>query len=190
MRKFACFLLLLCGAATLPAADTWRWRDADGVVHFSDVPVPGAELIRLGSAPKPGTVATPARPASNPTASGTANGGNESQIVPYARCVLLAPVNDQVLLNETFVQVAFDLQPALQGSHEIQVLLNGTRSPDWPSTSIQGSLAVQERGSYTLVARVVDDFGRDLCTSPQVLFHVRLPTVPNGVVRPIRPIPR
>jgi hypothetical protein len=175
MRKIACFLLLLGGVASLPAAETWRWRDANGVVHFSDRPVPGAELIHLGTAPKPGTVATPARQSAS---SGNQAGGTEAQIVPYARCVLLTPYNEQVLLNETVVQVTFDLQPALQGSHEVQVLLNGVPKADWPSTSTQGSLELTERGSYTLVARVVDDFGRDLCTSPQVTFHVRLPTVP------------
>jgi Domain of unknown function (DUF4124) len=187
MRKIACFLLLLCGVATLPAAETWRWRDANGVVHFSDRPVPGAELIHLGSAPKPGTVAGPSQPAATTSKanSGTRNGSAESQIVPYARCVLLTPVNDQVLLNENFVQVTFDLQPALQGNHEIQMLLNGKVSADWPSTSIQGSLPVLERGTYTLAARVVDDFGRDLCSSPLVTFHVRLPTV-----RPAGPTPR
>ena len=34
------------------AAETWRWKDANGVVHYSDRPVPGAERVSV-VAPKP-----------------------------------------------------------------------------------------------------------------------------------------
>jgi hypothetical protein len=171
MPKLACFLLLLGGTVALQAAETWRWRDANGVVHFSDVPVPGAERVNVGPAPKPGSVAT-ARSSPSSRDSG-------SDIVPYQRCVLAAPANDFVALNEPAVQVVLDLQPSLQGGHGIQMLLNGQLVTDWPSTSTQSTLNMQERGTFTLVARVVDEMGNGVCTSPQVTFHVRLPTVPQ-----------
>jgi len=36
----------LAFAASLAQADVWRWKDAKGNWHFSDVPVEGAELIK------------------------------------------------------------------------------------------------------------------------------------------------
>jgi hypothetical protein len=182
MRKIACFLLLALGAATLPAAETWRWRDANGVIHFSDRPVPGAERVELGSAPRPGSTTPEGR---TTTTQSRPQAEEEPAIVPYVRCVLVAPVNDQVLQNETSVQVALDLQPALQGNHRVQLLLNGQAEPNWGMTSTQGTLADLVRGSHTVVGQVVDEFGRPLCTSPAVTFHVRLPQV-----RPPTPTPR
>ncbi|MCC6171981.1 MAG: DUF4124 domain-containing protein, partial [Gammaproteobacteria bacterium] len=31
--------------ASLAQADVWRWKDAQGKWHYSDVPVEGAQLI-------------------------------------------------------------------------------------------------------------------------------------------------
>ena len=47
-------LLSLCAvllAVSAPAADIWRYKDANGVWQFSDRPVPGAE--KVGSTPRP-----------------------------------------------------------------------------------------------------------------------------------------
>jgi len=82
-------------------------------------------------------------------------------------------------------RLVFDLQPGLQSGHQVQLFLNGAVWSDWSPTATQGSLTVTERGTFTLVARVVGETGRDLCTSPQAIFHVRLPTVPM-----VRPTPR
>lgn len=41
-------LALIASSATL-AADVWRWTDAQGVVHYSDQPVPGAVRIKQTS---------------------------------------------------------------------------------------------------------------------------------------------
>jgi hypothetical protein len=45
MRYLPYLTLLL--AMPLMAANIWKWRDANGVVHFSDQPVPGAEQVNL-----------------------------------------------------------------------------------------------------------------------------------------------
>lgn len=48
---YACVLAALSAAAA--AADTWRWEDEAGQVHYGDTPPPGvkAERIRLPSSP-------------------------------------------------------------------------------------------------------------------------------------------
>jgi hypothetical protein len=54
MRQIATFLLFGV-ALTAGAAEIWRWKDANGVVHYSDNPVPGAKAAvrhRAGSGAK------------------------------------------------------------------------------------------------------------------------------------------
>ncbi len=83
-------LLLLAAALVLPAcpagaAEAWRWRDADGSVHFGDRPPPGiaAERLQLraspadaGSLQRPAPAQVPAA-ASVATAADAAPGGPE-----------------------------------------------------------------------------------------------------------------
>src|SRR5277367_4681564 len=54
--------IVLAALATFAgqAATVYKWTDSDGVVHYSDQPVPGAEKVYTGtgassSAAKPGT---------------------------------------------------------------------------------------------------------------------------------------
>jgi hypothetical protein len=174
MRKLACFLLL-CGAlAGAQAADIWRWKDANGVVHYSDVQVPGAERIAVQSAPKPGTVVTPATPRNTPAASVPAQQEpEETRIVPYVRCEIGSPQNEETFPNVTEVNVSVDLQPQLQSGHRMQVLLNGKAVGEWPADAQQFPLADLHRGAYTLSARVLDASGAPLCTSQTISFFVQ-----------------
>ena len=90
MRNFALFLLISSAIGVAAAADVWRWKDANGVVHYSDQPVPGAERLSVSPAPKPGSVATPPPP---PRAAAAAAAEPETpRIVPYQRCALSEPI--------------------------------------------------------------------------------------------------
>jgi len=47
-------LILLAGVgAALADGDIWRWKDAQGVFHYSDQWVPGSELIKSNSKSRP-----------------------------------------------------------------------------------------------------------------------------------------
>lgn len=46
MRKIIPIAFLLISPLALAAGDVYRWKDANGVPHYSDQPQPGAELIR------------------------------------------------------------------------------------------------------------------------------------------------
>jgi Domain of unknown function (DUF4124) len=188
MRKVA--LLLLIGCATLAlsqtgmAAETWKWKDANGVVHYSDRPVAGAERVDVvapkpsSSAPKPATAAPravtnadPDQPARQPA--------NQAAIVPYTRCVITAPDNDETFNAVNSVTVEVLLEPALQTGHRIEVLLNGSVVQDWPQDAMGHTLKNLDRGSYTISARVLDGFGGAVCSGPTINFYVHLPTVPQ-----------
>ena len=43
-------VIMCCLSAVVFAADTWRWVDENGIVHYSDRPAPGAERVQLGEA--------------------------------------------------------------------------------------------------------------------------------------------
>lgn len=52
--------LLLTAVCTTAQADVYRWKDAGGVWHYSDTPVPGAERVSGRAKPPVPRAATPA----------------------------------------------------------------------------------------------------------------------------------
>ncbi len=55
LRKLAITTLVLAAALVgSAAADIYRWKDAQGVFHYSDQWVPGSELIKSNSVRPPG----------------------------------------------------------------------------------------------------------------------------------------
>jgi hypothetical protein len=170
MRRSAVLLSMLF-ALNAGATELWRWKDADGVVHYSDRPVQGAERIDVRSqkssgeiTPKATAKVTPAPPPAQP-------------VVNYTRCVVSSPTNDQVFNAVSAVDVSLALEPALQVDHQLQVLLNGRADPDWPAGALSRTLVNLNRGSYTLSVRVLDLNGRALCAGPTINFHVRQPSI-------------
>jgi hypothetical protein len=174
MRKLTCFLLAGCAAAS--AADTWRWVDANGVTHFSDQPVPGAEKVQLQSAPKPGSVAP--KPAPQATAS------NQYRPQNYGACRVTSPENEQVFNSVNAVSAAIDLQPELQPGHRVRVYLNGRTVGNWPDDALSHMLTDLSRGSYTVSVQVLDESGRPVCSGAGISFHVRQPSLLAPIAPP------
>ncbi len=182
MRRIAAFLLLGI-ALSASAADIWRWKDADGVVHYSDSPVPGAERITVGgSAPRPDATSPPPAPAASAEAPAAAPRPAEA----YTRCAVVQPKNDEVFFAVDSVSVNVVIEPYLQPNHHIQVLLNGAPDPDWPEAAMSYTFTGLFRGSYTLAVRVVDANGRAVCSGPVSNFHIRQPSIlsPQSPQRP------
>jgi Domain of unknown function (DUF4124) len=48
MRKILCIAIAAClvAPATLAEGEVYRWKDANGLWHYSDQPQPGAELVK------------------------------------------------------------------------------------------------------------------------------------------------
>src|SRR5512139_843458 len=97
MRQIAALLSMLI-ALSAGATELWRWKDADGVVHYSDRPVQGAERIDVRSTQKSTGEFTPkpAAPAAPPA----------PPAVNYTRCIVSSPSNDQVFNAVSAVDVA------------------------------------------------------------------------------------
>jgi hypothetical protein len=177
MRRLASFLLSGF-VLTAGAAEIWRWKDANGGVHYSDSPVPGAERIEV-HASKPGTPGT-----TPPVTYSNSASAAEPAADRYTRCAVQQPANDAVLQASEPVTVSLAIEPGLQPGHRIQVLLNGAPYMDWPETLTSHILGTMYRGSYTLAVRVLDSSGAALCNGAASTFHVRQPSVLSPLRRP------
>jgi hypothetical protein len=162
-------LIALCVLAAFVgrAAVVYKWTDADGVVHFSDQPVPGAEKIITGAAP--------ARAAAAP-----------SQVAPPAAAAKPKPPAETAFSIEsptpdaTFfagaISVRAHLEPALQPNQAIAWLLNG-EPLDQPPDALAFQLDDLARGTYTLNATVTDTDTHETQSSAAVTFFVQKPSM-------------
>ncbi len=166
--------LLLLWATTSGAMNAWRWVDKDGVVHFSDQPMPGADKVQIKAAPKPGSVVTPYRAARS--ASESEDGPRDANF-QYTRCAVSGPSNDEVFQAGDAVTATFQLLPGYRVGDRIEALLNGQRITTWPETATRSTLTGLARGSYTLSFKVIGPDEGTLCTAAPVEFHVQQPSL-------------
>jgi hypothetical protein len=180
MRRLASFLLLGVALAAGAATEVWRWKDANGVVHYSDSPVAGAERVQLDQAP----ATAGAAPKTAPAARGPAPIPEPAPSPRYTRCAVTEPASDQNFrLGET-VSAAVAIEPDLQPGHRIQVHLNNAPYPEWPEAGLAYQLNGLVRGTYTLSVRVLGPTERILCTGPGISFHVRQASILSPVRKP------
>lgn len=154
-------LLLLAFPAT---AETYRWVDEDGVVHYSDRPVQGAELVTL----EPAQGFTPA-PATRRSARAQAG-----EAVRYESVEIVSPSEDEVLFNiETRLGVQVAMVPALAPEHFLRLTINGEDVTEKPVRSRSFQVEGVYRGTHTAQVLVVDADGTVIQQSPVRTFHVR-----------------
>jgi hypothetical protein len=187
MRLVATFLL--CGVAfTAGAAEIWRWRDANGVVHYSDQPRAGAERILIETPRPPAEQPPPPEPpAQGAQDSGSQEGNASRQPFSYSSCQVVAPTQDENFQGVQPISVSLSVEPEVQPGHRIQLLVNGAALPDWPPTATQYTLPEVYRGSHTLSVRIVDARGRPVCSGPSITFHLRQQSVLPPAGRAPRP---
>ena len=169
-------LLILCllAATGVAAQEAYRWVDADGVVHYSDTPVEGAERILL---PAP-NVAVTRQPASQaPAATGDAQQDEEAADEPfrYESIEVISPGAEETLWNiEGVLNVSVAVEPGLQRGHRVRAYFDGERQ-DVSGTSFQ----LQEvwRGVHNIQVEVVDEAGQLMIRSQPNRFYVQQNTV-------------
>ncbi len=167
MRTLPTFVMLLV-AASLGAAEAYRWVDKDGVVHYSDKLVPGAEKIPLVSAPKPGSVPQVYSP--------TAQAPREPD-TRLLTCKISSPAPEQTFGIEDTVPVLIETEPALAAGDQLTVTLNGARIEGWPTGGTSYQFAGLPRGAYTLLAVISAPDGRAKCTTAPLAFNVFQPSL-------------
>lgn len=167
--------------AQAPAATVYKWTDSNGVVHYSDQAVPGAERIITQSGAN-ARASTPA-PAANPRAVRSRPGKSEPTSSPldYTEFDIDSPQPDQTF-SESSVSVRLRLEPGLKPGHLISLYLNGKLVDGQSPQSTQFSLNDLPRGAYTLVASVMDASSGESKSTPPVSFNVRQ----NSLLSPLR----
>ncbi|MEJ2604589.1 MAG: DUF4124 domain-containing protein [Gammaproteobacteria bacterium] len=171
------FALLLALPVT---AQVYKWVDEDGVVHYTDRPVEGAEEVDLPETkgttfrrPEPVTPGPAAR-----SSDGRDDGQEQGQA--YESFRIVQPSDEETLWNiGATLEVSLSLSPALSQGHGVEVWFDGSvlESPD--PTSLNFTIPEVYRGTHTLWARVVDAAGRVLIQTDEVTIYVRQTSVVN-----------
>ena len=158
-------LALAAGPFALHAAIVYKWIDADGVVHFSDQPVPGAEKFVITGPSRMGTVTSGSGKATASQAKPTAPGTPLSLSID-------SPANEQTITGNQAVMVHLALAPDLKPTQAITWYLNGTPLTNQPADATQFTLEDLARGTYTLGATVLDQATGESKSAQSVTFYV------------------
>ncbi len=167
-------VLLLLIAMPVLAASVWKWRDANGVVHYSDQPVPGAELVNGLGANASSYTPVPAASAASSQSS------KSSAAVTYTNVEIWKPSADATIANTGGqVSVGVRVEPALATGHRLALYLDGVLVSGFPPQDSDYDLSDVERGTHSLTLVVLDTRGKQVATSSTVQFHIRQPSVLN-----------
>jgi hypothetical protein len=179
MRKLLFTIIIFPIAAF--AANTYRWTDEQGVVHYSDKPHPGAEIIHLreaqGYSPPPlerPSALSRSREEGTTQAADTDSGGYES-------LSFTSPTAEEVLWNlGGTLNVNMSLRPRLQRGHSIELYFDGTLVSPPRARRLSFQVNDVNRGEHSLRAQIVDASGNTLTGSDTIRFYVQQTAIRQG----------
>jgi len=181
-------LLAFASQAQESKKELWTWRDANGVVHFSDTPGPGAKRVDLvvtgppsGGAPAaapstPRQGSAPARPAAAPG-------------VIYTSLEIWQPENGASFFEaDATVSVRLRSEPEVSADDSLLLFLDG-RLVEGAVNSLDYTLSALDRGAHSITAQIVDAKGKEKIRSAPVVFHMKQNTIiaPRAVGPNLRP---
>jgi hypothetical protein len=189
-------LLAFASQAQQTNKELWKWTDSNGVVHYSDVPGPGAVKVDLAvtqSQPRP-TVATPAAAPSGSAAARPA----APATVTYTSLEIWQPENGASFFGgDAAVNVRLRSEPTVSPDDSLLLFLDG-KLVEGPTNAAEYTLSNLERGAHSVTAQILDTKGKEKIRSQPVVFHIKQVTTiaPRAVgpnVKPppsVRPTPR
>jgi len=168
-------MLILVGllAAAPAMAAAYKWVDEDGVIHYSDRPREGAELVELSEYSRK----TGARIYRAPLAAADDGAAAAAEEAPfkYASLAVASPGAEETLWNiEGVLNVSLALSPGLQSGHRVRVYFDGQ-----PRMVNGTSFQIEEvwRGVHNIQAEIIDDTGKLMIRSRTNRFYVQQSTV-------------
>jgi Domain of unknown function (DUF4124) len=187
MRKW---LILLFGlvVSSVHGAPAWTWVDANGQVHFSDVPVAGAKKIELASAQADGAAPRQSQ-AQQGAAPGTEPELPAERANQYRTFNITSPAQQETLwATGSVLNVQIELEPRLQPNHRLDLFLDGKRL-NLNSTSTSLTVPDVFRGIHTMQAVIVGQRGEEVLRSLATTFMVQQTSIqnPNNANTPSRP---
>jgi hypothetical protein len=159
----------LFAACAADAAVIYKWTDADGIVHYSDQPVPGAVRVVTSSSTANGIGG------GSPTGLGALTNKAQPTAAGNSRPSIESPAQDQVFFADDIVTVRLGLQPGLNENHSITWHLNGKQLDD-RADSVAFTLPSLPRGTYAIAATVTDLSTGAAQSTDSVTFYVRQPS--------------
>ena len=181
-------LLAFASQAQQATKELWTWRDANGVVHFSDTPGPGARRVDL---------VVPGPPSGNATAAAAATAGTVAQPpaapgVTYSLLEIWQPENGASFFDaDATVNVRIRSEPALAEGDTLRLYLDGKRI-EGADTALEYTLENLDRGAHSIMATIRDARGNEKIRSQPVVFYMKQNTIiaPRAVGPGVRPVPR
>jgi hypothetical protein len=152
------------------AAVVYKWTDSDGVVHFSDQPVPGAEKIYTGASNTAVSVPT------GQNAGSTADTEKTAGALDYAEFSIASPSPEQTFFGDNPINANLALSPSLKAGQIVTWHLNGTEVTDQGATATAITLPHLDRGTYSIGATVTDPATGQSRSTNEVTFYVRQPS--------------
>jgi hypothetical protein len=149
----------------------YKWTDSDGVVHFSDQPVPGAEKIFTATSASAGPSSRPSVDAQNAAAQKSTSGA-----LSYSQFAITSPSPDQTFFGDELIGVHLALDPSLKADQAITWHLNGKQLDDQGPTTTQFALPHLDRGTYVIAATITDQKTGESMSTDSVNFFVRQPS--------------
>lgn len=154
--------ILVLAAPALAQQSVWKWRDADGVVHYSDQPVPGAERVQLSTRDS-----TPAPAAAQaPTSSGPASAP------AYKNLEIWKPFPEATVKGAQ-VSVGIRVEPGLVPGHSLWLYLDGRRVDSGTPNATEYELEELAGGKHSVTALIADAKGQNVLTSQPVTFSIQ-----------------
>lgn len=155
------------------AAVVYKWKDENGVIHYSDQPVPGAEKIYTASSPSPKSGSTAAGRTS------AAGGAQTRAKAPgqFERIAITSPAPEQAFFGDEIISVSLILEPAPKPTQVITWMLNSKPIDDQPPNTTHFTLQNLPRGAYTIAATVTDQASGESQSTATISFFVRQPSM-------------
>jgi Domain of unknown function (DUF4124) len=155
------------------AAVVYKWTDSDGVVHYSDQSVPGAEKIYTSTSSAAADAASSARSTTDSQAKGVKK---QTPGLGYTEYSITSPTPDQTFFGDEAISVNLALNPGLKPDQTITWHLNGKQLDDLGPTTTQFSLPHLDRGTYGIAATITDQETGESLSTNSVNFFVRQPS--------------
>jgi hypothetical protein len=176
MHPWKPWIVLACLATFAgQAAVVYKWTDSDGVIHYSDQPVPGAEKIFTASSPSPAG-STPSAGTAKPAGSAPKK-KNVAPGLEYDQFAISSPLPDQTFFGDDVISAHLALEPALKPNQTITWHLNGKQLESTDPTATQLTLPHLDRGTYAIAATVTDQATGESASTDSVSFFVRQPSL-------------
>jgi hypothetical protein len=172
-------LLLAVPFAGQGAEVIYRWVDANGQQHFSDVPREGAEEMVVASPQRYSPPATTAaRAGDGGDGSGESRGEPAVQSNGYTNVAITSPSAEETIWNTGgTISVSVNLQPDLMPGHSIRILVDRQREVQLEAGSTSTTLSDIFRGTHQLEAQVLTANGDVIASSPSLTFYYKQTSV-------------